>query len=54
MVRLTDHLEELFTLRSQRAESFQKIAHLDVERSELKMASDSAKVEAISASSGTS
>ena len=41
----TDHpVEELFTLRSQRTESSQKLAHLDVEVSELKMASDSAKV----------
>lgn len=36
--------EELFTLRSQRAEASQKVAHLDVEVSELRMAADSAKV----------
>lgn len=36
--------EELHTLRSQKAEASQKIAHLDVEVSELRMAADSAKV----------
>lgn len=36
--------EELFTLRSQRTESSQKVAHLDVEVSELRMAAESSKV----------
>ena len=36
--------EELFTLRSQRQDSSQKLAHLDVEVSELRMAAESSKV----------
>ncbi|WOO78025.1 Nucleoprotein TPR [Vanrija pseudolonga] len=35
--------QDLYTLRSQKSEASQKIAHLDVEVSELKMAADSAK-----------
>ena len=41
---LTIIAEELLTLRAQRAETSQKIAHLDVEVSELRMAAQSAKV----------
>lgn len=36
--------EELYTLRAQKSESAQKIAHLDVEVSEQRMAAESAKV----------
>ena len=36
--------EELYALRTQRAEASSKIAHLDVEVSELKMAAESSKV----------
>jgi len=36
--------EELYALRTQRTEASSKIAHLDVEVSELKMAAESSKV----------
>ena len=39
--------EELYTLRAQKGESAQKIAHLDVEVSELRLKAESAKVSAI-------
>ena len=38
------HAEELHALRSQRQETSQKVAHLDVEVSELKMTAETAKV----------
>jgi nucleoprotein TPR len=37
-------IEELYALRTQRTEASSKIAHLDVEVSELKMAAESSKV----------
>ncbi|EIW67749.1 hypothetical protein TREMEDRAFT_64341 [Tremella mesenterica DSM 1558] len=41
--RLNRNAQDLYTLRAQKTDSSQKIAHLDVEVSELKMAAESAK-----------